>query len=432
MLMIPNMYKIAGELTSASSTSRPARWPPRACRFSATTRTSWRYAPPASPNWSPSSVQEAHDFALIAQASTLESRIPFIHFFDGFRTSHEVNKVILLTDAEIRAMIRDDLVIAHRQRATQPGPPVHARHGAKPRRVFSGAARPSIPTTPRTPGIVEHEHGKNSPSSPAASTGCSSISATRRRERVIIIMGSGAETVRETVEYLQSRGEKVGVIQVHLYRPFSAQHLLAAIPGEDPRHRRAGPDQGTRRHRRAAVPRRGDRVHRGERRRGTADPGHAPMHRRTLRSVLEGIHARDGQGRLRRAGEGTAEEPLHHRHQRRPRPHQPRIRPAVSSSSPTACSAPCSTAWAPTAPWAPTRTPSRSSARIRTSTPRATSSTIPRSRDRRPISHLRFGPEPDPLEPIWSSRRTSSAATSSTSWSRSTFWRTLPPGRPSC
>ena len=198
------------------------------------------------------SVQEAMDLALIAHAATLESRIPFLHFFDGFRTSHEVAKIEQLSLDDMRAMIDDDLVRAHRARALSPDHPVHARHGAESRRLLPG---------PRDgqsvlPGLSDHRaerDGQVRRSSSAVSTSSFDYVGAPDAERVIVLMGSGAEAAEETVDYLTSEGEKVGVLKVRLYRPFSVEALRrsAAVDGEE--HRRARPHQGARRHRRAAV-----------------------------------------------------------------------------------------------------------------------------------------------------------------------------------
>ncbi|MBS1222639.1 MAG: pyruvate oxidoreductase, partial [Proteobacteria bacterium] len=174
------------------------------------------------------SVQEAHDMALIAQAATLEARVPFIHFFDGFRTSHEVNKLTLLTDDEIRAMIDDDLVLAHRARALNPDRPFIRGTAQNPDTYFQGRETVN-PFYARVPGIVQ-----------AAMDKFAGITGRRyhlfdyfgdpKAERVIILMGSSTETACETAAYLNQRGERVGVVQVRLYQPLSARDFLAALP----------------------------------------------------------------------------------------------------------------------------------------------------------------------------------------------------------
>jgi pyruvate-ferredoxin/flavodoxin oxidoreductase len=228
MLMIPNMYKIAGELTAAVFHVAARSLAAQALSIFGDHQDVMAVRTTGFAELASGSVQEAHDLALIAQASTLEARIPFIHFFDGFRTSHEVNKVTLLTDAEIRAMIRDDLVIAHRQRGLDPDHPFMRGTAQNPDTYFQGREAAN-PYYAKTAEIVESCMQKF-----AELTGrhyhLFDYFGHPQAQRVIVIMGSGADTVRETVEYLRGQGEAVGVIQVHLYRPFSGRHLLAAIP----------------------------------------------------------------------------------------------------------------------------------------------------------------------------------------------------------
>jgi pyruvate-ferredoxin/flavodoxin oxidoreductase len=174
------------------------------------------------------SVQEAHDMALIAQAATLEARIPFIHFFDGFRTSHEVAKIEQLSDDDLRAMIDDELVRAHRARGLSPEHPF-LRGSAQNPDVFFQARERINPYYDAVPGIVQNAMDKF-----AKLTGRSyhlfDYIGAPDAERVVIIMASGGETAEATVRYLMAKGEKVGVIRIRLYRPFSGEHLLRALP----------------------------------------------------------------------------------------------------------------------------------------------------------------------------------------------------------
>ncbi len=174
------------------------------------------------------SVQEAHDMALIAQAATLRSRIPFIHFFDGFRTSHEVNKIDLLSDEQIRAMIDDDLVFAHRGRALNPDNPFIRGTAQNPDVYFQGRETVN-PFYQAVPSILWEEMSKF-----ADLTGREyapvKFYGAHDADRVIVMMGSGVETAAETAEYMNLSGENVGVIQISLYRPFPAADFLAAIP----------------------------------------------------------------------------------------------------------------------------------------------------------------------------------------------------------
>jgi len=228
MLMIPNMFKIAGELTPAVFQVAARSLAAQGLSIFGDHSDVMAARSTGFAQLAAGSVQEAHDMALIAQAATLEARVPFIHFFDGFRTSHEVNKVTLLSDDEIRAMIDDDLVVAHRRRGLNPDNPF-IRGTAQNPDVYFQARETVNPFYARTPGIVEKAMDK-----------FAEVTGRRYRlfdyfgaadaERVVVLMGSGAEAARETVEYLSAQGEKVGAIQVHLYRPFSAEHFLAVLP----------------------------------------------------------------------------------------------------------------------------------------------------------------------------------------------------------
>ena len=228
MLMLPNMFKIAGELTStvfhvaarALATSALSIFGDHSDVMAVRT-TGFALL-------SSASVQEAQDSALIAQAATLEARVPFLHFFDGFRTSHELNTLELLDDSVLRAMIDDRLVREHRARALNPENPFVRGTAHNPDTFFQ--AREAVnPYYLAVPGIVENAFNRF-----ATLTGRQyklfEYEGAPDAERVLILMGSGAETARKTVKALVAAGEKVGVIQIRLYRPFSAAHLLAALP----------------------------------------------------------------------------------------------------------------------------------------------------------------------------------------------------------
>ncbi len=228
MLMIPNMYKIAGELTATVFQVAARALAAQALSIFGDHQDVMAVRHTGFAQLCSSSVQEAHDMALISQAATLEARVPFIHFFDGFRTSHEVGKLELLSDEQIRAMIDDDLVRAHRARGLSPENPFIRGTAQNPDTYFQGRETVN-PFYARTPGIVQKAMDKF-----AELTGrryrLFDYFGDPRAERVIILMGSSAETAREAVDYLQRQGEKVGVLQVHLYRPFSAEHFLQALP----------------------------------------------------------------------------------------------------------------------------------------------------------------------------------------------------------
>ena len=228
LLMIPNMYKIAGELTPTvfhiAARSLAAQGLSIFGDHSdvmATRATGWALL-------ASGSVQEAQDLALVAHAATLASRVPFLHFFDGYRTSHEVNKITPLDFATTRAMIDDDLVRAHRARALSPEHPVIRGTAQNPDVYFQ--ARESVnPFYAACPGYVQQAMNRF-----AELTGRQyklfDYAGAPDAERVIIIMGSGGEAVEETAKYLAARGEKVGVVRVRLYRPFAADAFIAALP----------------------------------------------------------------------------------------------------------------------------------------------------------------------------------------------------------
>jgi len=228
LLMIPNMYKIAGELTPAvfHVTARSLAMQGLSIfgdhgDVMATRQTGFAML-------CSNSVQEAMDFALIAQAATLESRIPFMHFFDGFRTSHEVVKVEMLTEDDMRAMIDDSLVAAHRARGLSPDRPVLRGTAQNPDVYFQGRETVN-PFYAACPAIIQKAMDKF-----AKIVGRQyhlfDYHGAPDAERVIVLMGSGCEAVEETVDHLNARGAKVGVIKVRLYRPWDIASFLAAIP----------------------------------------------------------------------------------------------------------------------------------------------------------------------------------------------------------
>jgi pyruvate-ferredoxin/flavodoxin oxidoreductase len=228
LLMVPNMYKIAGELTSTVFHIAARSVAAQALSIfgdhsdvMATRATGWAML-------FSNSVQEVMDFALIAQASTLEARVPFLHIFDGFRTSHEVMKVEKLTEDDMRAMINDDSVRSHRARALSPDRPF-IRGTAQNPDVFFQARETLNPYYLAIPEIVQNAMDKF-----AALVGRQyhlfDYVGAPDAERVIVLMGSGCETAEETVNSLVVQGEKVGLVKVRLYRPFSVSRFLTALP----------------------------------------------------------------------------------------------------------------------------------------------------------------------------------------------------------
>ena len=228
LLMIPNMYKIAGELTPAVFHIAARSVAAQALSIfgdhsdvMAARATGWAMLCSAN-------VQEAQDFALIAQAATLESRIPFLHFFDGFRTSHELAKIEVLDDEVLREMINEERVREHRARALSPDHPV-LRGTAQNPDVYFQARETVNPFYAACPDLVQRVMDR-----------FAELTGRRYRlfdyhgapdaERVIVLMGSGCDAAHETVDYLTSRGEKVGVLKVRLYRPFDVERFAEALP----------------------------------------------------------------------------------------------------------------------------------------------------------------------------------------------------------
>ena len=228
MLMLPNMYKIAGELTAAVFHVAARSLAAQGLSIFGDHQDVMAARTTGFAMLSSVSVQEAHDFALIAQVASLKSRIPVIHFFDGFRTSHEVNKLELLSDEQIKSMIPDELVIAHRSRALNPENPFIRGTAQNPDIYFQG--RETVNSFYNNmPGIVE-EVMNDFEKMTGRKYELFQFSGAPDAERVVIIMGSGGETVDETVNALNAAGEKTGVVQVRLYRPFSLDHFIKSLP----------------------------------------------------------------------------------------------------------------------------------------------------------------------------------------------------------
>jgi pyruvate-ferredoxin/flavodoxin oxidoreductase len=228
LLMIPNMYKIAGELTAAVMHVAARSLAAQGLSIFGDHSDVMAVRQTGFALLAAASVQEAHDLALVAQAATLATRVPFVHFFDGFRTSHELNTIELLSDDDLRALVGEDLVRAHRARALSPERPF-IRGTAQNPDVYFQARETVNPFYARVAGAVQDAMDRL-----GERTGrplrIVEYAGHPEAERVVVVMGSGAETVRETVAALNERGERVGVVQVRLYRPFPAQALLDALP----------------------------------------------------------------------------------------------------------------------------------------------------------------------------------------------------------
>ncbi|MFT4108031.1 pyruvate:ferredoxin (flavodoxin) oxidoreductase [Propionicimonas sp.] len=228
LLMLPNMYKIAGELTPAVvhvaartvATHALSIFGDHSDVMAART-TGWAML-------CASSVQEAHDFALVAHAATLRTRVPFVHFFDGFRTSHEVNTIDLLEEADLRALVREEDVLAHRARGLTPDAPVVRGVAENPDTYFQ-AAEAANPFHLAVPEVVAEVFDEL-----AGRTGrrysLVDYHGAPDAERVVVVMGSAAGCLAETVDELLRRGEKVGLVTIRLFRPFPTAAFLAALP----------------------------------------------------------------------------------------------------------------------------------------------------------------------------------------------------------
>ncbi len=229
LLMIPNMYKIAGELTAAVLHVAARSLATQGLSIFGDHQDVMAVRQTGFALLAAASVQETHDMALIAQAATMETRVPFVHFFDGFRTSHELNTIEMLSDDDLRALVPEALVRAHRDRALSPNRPFIRGTAQNPDIHFQ--ARETVnPFYERVPGVVQDAMTRL-----GERTGrpyhLVDYSGHPEAERVIVVMGSAGETVHETVASLTAQGERVGVAQVRLYRPFPARALLDALPG---------------------------------------------------------------------------------------------------------------------------------------------------------------------------------------------------------
>ena len=228
LLMIPNLYKIAGELTPCVIHVAARSLAAQGLSIFGDHSDVMAVRSTGFALLCSASVQEAQDFALIAQAATFKARIPFIHFFDGFRTSHEVQKVELLEDSDLKAMIDEELILAHRSRALTPDRPV-LRGTAQNPDVYFQARETVNPFYDDCPNIVQKamdEFGKLT----GRNYKLYEYHGAADAERVIVLMGSGCEAVHETVDYLNDRGAKVGVLKVRLYRPLDVKRFVEALP----------------------------------------------------------------------------------------------------------------------------------------------------------------------------------------------------------
>jgi len=228
LLMLPNMFKIAGELTSTVFHVAARSVATHALSIFGDHSDVMTARNTGFALLSSNSVQEVMDFAVIAQAATLESRIPVLHFFDGFRTSHELSKITEITDEDLRAMIDDRLVFEHRARGLSPERPV-LRGTAQNPDVFFQSREAINGYYQRAPEIFEQQMRKFEKVT-GRSYQLYEYSGPPDAESVIVMMGSGAETAEETLHHLNSKGRKVGLLKVRLYRPFAPDRFIASLP----------------------------------------------------------------------------------------------------------------------------------------------------------------------------------------------------------
>ena len=286
------------------------------CRSSAITPTSWPAGRPVSRCSARTPSRKRTTWPRWPTRRRSRRRLPFLHFFDGFRTSHEVAKIEELSDDDLRSLISGIAGLRAPAARADAGPAGASRHRAESRRLLPGARSAESGSTTSVPASWRGRW-----QSFAALTGrrygLFDYVGDPAAERVIVIMGSGAETVHETVDYLTARGEKVGVLKVRLYRPFDRQAFLAALPTDRPHPRHPRSDQGAGRAWRPALSRRHHGVCRSARGGRLAVRRAAAPDRRPLRTVVERVHAGDDQGHLRQHREGQAQASLHRRHRRR-------------------------------------------------------------------------------------------------------------------
>ncbi len=228
LLMIPTLYKLAGELTPVCLHVAARTVATHALSIFGDHSDVMAVRQTGVALLSAGTVQEAHDFALIAQAASLRARIPILHFFDGFRTSHELTRIDLLDDGDMEFLLDEDAMAAHRHRALSPDHPV-LRGTAQNPDTFFQASEASNAFHDAMPGIVQEKMDQLAGRTGRRYRLCE-YSGHPEAERVIVIMGSGAETARETVAWMSARGERVGVVSIRLYRPFPVQQFLDALP----------------------------------------------------------------------------------------------------------------------------------------------------------------------------------------------------------
>jgi pyruvate-ferredoxin/flavodoxin oxidoreductase len=261
LLMLPNMFKIAGELSPVVIHVAARTVATHALSIFGDHSDVMAVRASGFAMLCSSSVQEAQDLALVAHAVALEGRVPFLHFFDGFRTSHEIDKIVPLSDDDVRGMIDDEDVWALRGRGLSPDHPV-LRGSAQNPDVFFQAREAASPFHAAVPGLVQTAMDRFAQRTGRAYRLVDYVGAPDA-DRVVVLMGSASGAVAETVAALRSDGERVGLATIRLFRPFPAQALLAALPPDSPADRGPRPNQGAGRRRRTPLSGRGHRTGRG-------------------------------------------------------------------------------------------------------------------------------------------------------------------------
>ncbi len=399
LLMIPNMYKISGELLPGVFHVSARALAAQSLSIFGDHQDVMAARQTGFAMLATSSVQEVMDLAGIAHIVSLKARVPFLHFFDGFRTSHEIQKIELIDEAALTAMLDRDALKEFRRRALNPEHPV-TRGTAQNPDIYFQTREAANKFYDAVPDMVSDAMKQISQITGREYKPFTYYGAPDA-ENVVVAMGSVTETLKETIDFLLKQGKKVGLITVHLYRPFSEKYFFNVVPASVKRVCVLDRHQGARRRGRASVPRRQVDVLR--------QAASAHDHRRPLRSFVQGHYARQMLAVFENL---AAAQPKDHftvginddvTNLSLP------VGEEISLAKPVR-SRPSSSVWAPTVRWVPTRTPSRSSAVPPTSIARLISRTIPRSRavTRRRTCVSATCPS---LRPIWSLRPTSWLAT---------------------
>jgi pyruvate-ferredoxin/flavodoxin oxidoreductase len=286
LLMIPNMYKMSGELLPGVLHVTARAVAAHALSIFGDHQDVMAVRQTGFGLLASASVQEAMDLALVTHLAAIESSVPFVHFFDGFRTSHEIQKIEYIDYDDMAKLVNREAVAKFRARSTNPERPQLRGTAQNPDIYFQGREASNAYYL-KVPGIVEQYMRKVGALTGRAYNLFDYVGAADA-EQVVISMGSSCETIEEVVNYLNKAGRRIGLVKVRLYRPFSAEHLLAVIPQSVQDHHRAGPHQRTRQPWRSALPGHMRGLHGGRPQRQTAQ--------RPLWFGVQGIQPLHGQG----------------------------------------------------------------------------------------------------------------------------------------